>query len=208
MPAPRSRCGVLLAGGASARFGGTPKGLEPCGAQRLADFALHALDATCERVVIASNALEAGAWFPGHDVIGDIRPGLGALSALGTALRAANGDVVVVCAWDMPFVSPALLESLAQAVESGAPCCVPVHPDGRLEPLCAAYAPACETVALSLLDAGERAAHALAQRVGGARWPIAPRSPGSDVPDQFFNVNTASDLAYAATWFTSHPISR
>ncbi len=171
----------------------------------MADYPLRALHTVCDDVVIAANAADAADWFPAHRVVRDIVPGVGALSALQTAMVAGGGRTVVVCAWDMPFVTAEVLEALVIEVESGAECCVPVHPDGRLEPLCAAYAAGCADTATWLLDAGERAAHALADAVGGARWPIASKGSDHDGQRTFFNVNTPADLARAAEWIEFLP---
>ena len=193
-------CGVLLAGGRGTRFGGAAKGLLPFGAGRLADGALHALSACCSDVVIAANDAQAETWFPGLRIARDDGPALGALGALATALRAGNGRSVVVCAWDMPFVTAALLEALAQVVEEGATCCVPVHADGRAEPLCAAYGPTCSSLVIALLERGERAGHALLQFAGGVAWPIAEAPASLVSPHTFVNVNTPDELSQAAAW--------
>ena len=194
------RCGVLLAGGASTRFGGAAKGLIPLGDSRVADGPLRALATVCGNVMIAANDPAAESWFPGRSVIRDRVAGLGALGALETALLASTGHSVVVCAWDMPFVSAAVLSKLAEVVDAGATCCVPMHADGQLEPLCAAYATRCGRVASELLASGERAAHALIDAVGGSTWPIDGTLSAADAERTFFNVNTHADLLRAASW--------
>ena len=198
--APQPRCGVLLAGGAGTRFGGAAKGLIQLGTERVADGPLRALAAVCGDVVIAANDPAAASWFPARRVVRDRVAGLGALGALETALRAAGGRIVVVCAWDMPFVTAAILAQLAAVVEAGASCCVPMHIDGQLEPLCAAYAASCAPVASELLDYGERAAHALIDAVAGSHWSIATTLSPDDAARTFFNVNTPDDLRRAASW--------
>lgn len=201
MTAPPSRCGVLLAGGANTRFGGAPKGLASLGGARVADHVLRALRSVCAEIVIAANDPAACVWFPEFRVIGDAEPGRGALGALETALRAAPGCTVIVCAWDMPFVSASVLDALATAVEAGAACCVPQHPDGRLEPLCAAYNSADASTATMLLADGARAAHDLVTALGGARWAIPASTPEREFSRMFHNVNTPADLALAVEWF-------
>ena len=190
------RRGVLLAGGASRRFGGRPKGLEPLGPRRIADYPLRALEACCDSVVIASGTNDAAEWFPGVPVIADVTPGCGALGALQTALHAAGGGTAVVCAWDMPFVTAEVLEALVTAVEEGATCCVPRHANGLLEPLCGAYGPDCADVATMLLASGERTAHALFDDLRRHAWPTCGL-PFDDAAHLFFNVNTAEDLRWA-----------
>lgn len=190
------RRGVLIAGGASRRFGGRPKGLEPLGPRRIADYPLRALEACCDSVVIASGTNDASGWFPGVPVTADVTPGCGALGALQTALHAAGGGIAVVCAWDMPCVTAEVLEALVTAVEEGATCCVPLHANGRLEPLCGAYGPVCADVADMLLASGERAAHALFDDMRRRGWPTCGL-PFDDASHLFFNVNTAEDLRAA-----------
>lgn len=203
MSTPRQRRrGVLLAGGSGTRFGGQAKGLLRFGGGRLADAALGALRATCDDVVIAANDTAADQWFPGHHVVRDALAGRGALGALETALLAGEGALIVVCAWDMPFVNREVLDRLAATVERGATCCVPVHADGRCESLCAAYAPSCAAVATALLAGGERAAHALADAVGGAKWQIAAMLSPAAASRTFFNVNTPDDLQLAESWLS------
>jgi molybdenum cofactor guanylyltransferase len=188
------RRGVLLAGGASARFGGQPKGLLPFGTGRLADAALAALCAVCDDVVICANDAAAEAWFRPHAVVRDAVTGRGALGALEAALLAGGGALVTVCAWDMPFITPDVLSALTDVVDGGAACCVPEHADGRLEPLCAAYSASCVSTASALLAAGERAAQALLHAAGGETWQIAGALQSALAPHTFLNVNTPDDL--------------
>lgn len=205
MPPRQPRCGVLLAGGTGSRFGGAAKGLMPLGAARVADGPLQALAAVCDEVVIAANDPEADAWFPGHRVVRDRVAHIGALSALSTAFDAGGGHNVVVCAWDMPFVTARVLDQLALAVEAGATCCVPSHIDGSLEPLCAAYSAVCAPVARELIASGERAAHVMLERVGGTRWETERWLSPADARRTFHNVNTKDDLRVAESWLLPPP---
>lgn len=200
MSHPRRRSGVLLAGGGSTRFGGVPKGLAVLGDRRLADWPLQLLDATCDEVLVAANDPAAETWFPSHRIVRDAEPGRGALGALETALRSAAHDTVLVCAWDMPFVTTAIVNSLAQLVEHGASCGVPMHADGALEPLCAAYHRRCSAVVTELLAAGERAAHALMTAAAGTPWVVAQHLGAHEAQRSFSNVNTAEDLRDATRW--------
>ena len=201
------RRGVLLAGGAASRFGGLAKGLLPLGGGRLADAALAALRASCDDVVIAANDHTAEFWFREHPVVRDSEAGRGALGALETALLAGDGATVVVCAWDMPFVTADILDRLAQVVEDGASCCVPVHADASSEPLCAAYAPSCAAIATALLARGERSAQALWREVAGVEWSVDAMLTPERAARAFFNVNTPDDLRLAESWHSPQPPS-
>lgn len=154
---------MLLAGGVSRRFGGAPKGLAKVEGRRIADRALEALAGATDGRLIVANDPEAPDWFPGERVVRDIRPGLGPLGGLATALETAKGAAVLVVAWDMPFVTPALLRALREAGERNGTHVVPMPYGGELSPLCAYYRPSALDICRALLDAGERRAKALAE---------------------------------------------
>lgn len=158
----RSCVGVLLAGGAARRFGGQPKGLARLDGIRIADRVLAALRATSTAQLVIANDPAARQWFAGERVTADQSPGLGPLGGLATALHAANPSPILVVAWDMPFVTAALLGELRRRGEAGARAVVPVHGTARwAEPLCAWYAPSVLSTCRALLEAGVRRAGAL-----------------------------------------------
>jgi molybdenum cofactor guanylyltransferase len=164
------RCvGALMAGGTAQRFHGVPKGLALVGGLRIADRARAALRSASDRQIVVANDARAPSWFPGALVVPDAEPGLGPLAGLHTALTAASGDAVLVVAWDMPFVTDALLRALRTIGESGASAVVPVSgPSSLPEPLCAYYAPEALDTCVRLLAAGERRAAALFEALPGA----------------------------------------
>lgn len=158
----RSCVGVLLAGGAARRFGGRPKGLARLDGVRIADRALSALRGASSTQLVIANDPAAVGWFPGELVVADETPGLGPLGGLATALHAAGGSPILAVAWDMPFVTAALLSELRRRGEAGARAVVPVHGgEGWAEPLCAWYAPGVLSTCRALLAAGARRAGAL-----------------------------------------------
>lgn len=193
-----TRCtGVLLAGGAARRFRGMPKGLAIVNGVRIADRALAALRGATDRQIVVANDPRAARWFPGLPIVADTEAGLGPLHGLRTALVAAGGDPVLVVAWDMPFVTTALLERLCAAGSEGAPAVVPVSgTPPRAEPLCAYYAPPALAICEALLARGERRAAALFESVPGARTLSGPAlSALGDVARLLLSVDTMDDLA-------------
>lgn len=132
------------------------------GGRRIADHVLSALRAVTTTQLIVANDSAAPRWFAGARIIADETPGLGPLAGIATALHAAGGAAVLVVAWDMPFVTPALLGELRARGERGASAVVPVHGESaRVEPLCAWYGGESLAPCRKLLDAGERRAVAL-----------------------------------------------
>src|SRR3954469_18645456 len=100
--------GAIIAGGPATRFGGTAKGLERVGGQRIIDRVATALSSAADALMIVANDPEAKDWIPGVPVGCDILEVRSSLTGIHAALTAARTDIIVV-AWDMPFVSADLL---------------------------------------------------------------------------------------------------
>jgi molybdopterin-guanine dinucleotide biosynthesis protein A len=189
--------GAILAGGGATRFGGKPKGLETVGGMRILDRVASALEqALNEPALLVANAPDAGGWRPDLRTVPDVRPGLGSLGGIYTAVIESPAPVVCV-AWDMPFVSEALIRMLAQGLEQ-ADAVLP-QSDGRrgVEPLCAAYGPACRAAIADSLTAGDLRAIGFHDRVRVSILPLDQIRRLADPEQLFFNVNTADDLARA-----------
>jgi molybdopterin-guanine dinucleotide biosynthesis protein A len=188
--------GVILAGGASSRYGGLPKGLERIGGKRIVDRVADALRPACDDLLLIANDPAATAWLPGVRHVRDARPGQGSLGGIHAALTHAGTSVLVV-AWDMPFVSAALLQRL-RAVGQGADVVVPESDSRRgLEPLCAWYAPACLAAIERALDAGDRRVVGFFDDVRVARLPAAQVATFGAPEWLFMNVNTPDELVRA-----------
>ncbi|MFL5619442.1 MAG: molybdenum cofactor guanylyltransferase [Gemmatimonadaceae bacterium] len=192
-----SRCvGVLLAGGAARRFRGMPKGLALVDGLRIADRALAALRGATERQIVVANDPRAARWFPGLQTVPDAEEGFGPLHGLRTALASAEGAPVLVVAWDMPFVTAALMSALRAEGERGAAAVVPVAGNPpRAEPLCAYYAAGALAACDVLIARGERRAAALYETLSGATT-VRERDLEElgDPARLLFSVDTLDDL--------------
>lgn len=201
--------GVILAGGAASRFGGAPKGLERVDGRRIVDRVASALREVADELLLVANAPDAAQWLPGVRTAADVRPGLGALGGLHAALALAHTDVLLV-AWDMPFVSAALLGELRRIGEGGAdeshhalafvesPDVVIPESDGSrrgVEPLCAWYARRCLPAVEATLDAGDLRVIGFHEQVRVQRLPVARVRDFGDPARLFSNVNTREELA-------------
>lgn len=195
---PRALQGAILAGGAASRFGGRPKGLEVVGGERIVDRLAGVLtEALGEPPVLIANDPDAARWNTGLRIAPDALPGCGALGGIHAAVVEAPAPVVAV-AWDMPFVNVALVRLLADALARGADAVLPAS-DGRrgMEPLCAAYGPACEPAIRRALERGDRRAIAFHDDVSVAILPLDQVTRAGAPEWLFFNINTAEDLAQA-----------
>lgn len=191
--------GVLLAGGGATRFGGAPKGLERVGGRRIIDRVAHVLRAVTDDLLLVANSGDADRWLPGVRTVRDVRVGAGALGGLHTALTHAEQDILLV-AWDMPFVSAALLGELRRIGESEDWDAVLPESDGSrrgVEPLCAWYAASCRSAVERTLDAGDLRVVGFHAQVRVARLPLDRVLAFGDPSRLFANVNTRDDLVAA-----------
>jgi molybdenum cofactor guanylyltransferase len=104
--ASRALTGILLAGGASTRFG-SPKELAEYDGETLADRAWRLLGDACDqRLAVGPNGL------------GD--PGTGPVAAIAAGLTEATHEVAVVIPVDMPLLTVDALHALADACRDAA----------------------------------------------------------------------------------------
>ncbi len=194
---PLPPLGVILAGGASRRFG-TPKALARVGGQRIVDRVLGALAEAVPEVVVSANE----PWLYEDldlDVIPDRHPGIGPLAGLQAALhhavdRAWPGALVVAC--DLPYVTTELLRLLVRRASVSTADVIVPESTGRygFEPLCAYYSVECIPAVEAMIQEGENRVHRLLSRVRADPVPLADVREVGDPQLLFHNVNTVSDL--------------
>jgi molybdopterin-guanine dinucleotide biosynthesis protein A len=200
--------GAILAGGGATRFGGRPKGLEVVGGERILDRLARVMtNALGEPPLLVANAPDAASWRPDLRTVSDSRPGSGSLGGIYTAVLNAPAPVVCV-AWDMPFVSEPLLQALAEGLTSYD--AVLPESGGRrgVEPLCAAYGPACARAIASSLDQGDLRAIGFHRRIRVGTLSPDRVATLADPELVFFNVNTADDLTRADQLWRQRALSR
>jgi molybdopterin-guanine dinucleotide biosynthesis protein A len=186
----RSRpIGAIMAGGAGLRIGGQKATVELDG-KPLICYPLEAVAQVVSRVAILAKAgtklpsvSGVAVWIepesPRHPVVG-----------ITQALALAGGRPVLVCAGDLPFVTPELIRRLVRTNPGSSPAVVACA-EGRMQPLLGCYQPR----ALDLLAAAARAASGrLMEIVAG----IDPVLLEVDDPEELFDVDTPDDLLQAA----------
>lgn len=192
--------GVVLAGGASRRYG-TPKALARLGGSRLVDRVRAALERVVPQPVAIANdpALAAEIGLPFRP---DLLPGGGAMAGVHAALawaaeRGRPGALVLAC--DMPFVAPALLARLLdEALGAGALAVAPESAGRRgVEPLCAWYATALLPTLEERLRRDARSLRGLWADLPLRRIPAAEVAAYGDPELLFLNVNTPAERARA-----------
>lgn len=179
--------GVVLAGGASSRFGGKPKGLIPLAGRAMALRAADLLLQFCSRVVIEAppNA--------GYEVLGlplvhaaAEHNGKGPLAGLAAGL-AAGGPRIAFAPCDMPLLTPEIFKAMIEA-------CGPVSgvyaaTSKGVEPLVAILNAGMRPALLEALESDNLPrTHVVLDAAGARQMDFADPAP-------FENVNTPEDLA-------------
>lgn len=191
---------IVLAGGASLRFGRDKALLEIEGQPMIARVISRASHVTDE-VIVTVNSPERAAVLcralgsEAHiipDVLHDGGPLVGAM----TGLQEARGELAIVLAADLPLVSASILEALLQLCSAEAEAVVPRWPNGFIEPLHAVYRtePCAEAARAAIKEGGRRMASMLV-RLKHVVWEPTESLRGLD-PGllTFLNINTREDL--------------
>jgi molybdopterin-guanine dinucleotide biosynthesis protein A len=181
--------GAILAGGPGLRIGGDKATVELHG-KPLIDYPVEAVRPVVGRVAVLAKTgtrlprlSGVAVWIepevPRHPLVG-----------ITQALALAGGRSVLVCACDMPFVSPELIRRLIKADPGRAPAVVACA-RGAMHPLLGCYQPR----ALDVLSAAAREGTApLVETIAA----IDPVQLEVNEPEELFDVDTPDDLLQAA----------
>lgn len=185
---------VIQAGGESSRMG-RDKALVPLAGRPMIEHILTRVTGLGDETLITTNNPDALEYL-GIPLATDEEPGAGALPGLRTALRAAQGDNVLILACDMPFVNRLLLEYQLTLVPK-ADVIVPEW-RGNYQTMHAVYARKKVLRAVEqVLEEGERRMISFYPHV--KVYSVSPEEVAEYDPKgrSFFNVNTPEDLADA-----------
>ncbi|MEX1163992.1 MAG: formate dehydrogenase accessory sulfurtransferase FdhD [Nitriliruptor sp.] len=160
--------GLVLAGGASRRFG-SDKRVALLEGVPLLRRAIDAVAAVSDEVIVSTapdRPLPAGVDLPAGVRIVTDEPGhAGPLAGLIAGLTAASHEVVVVLGGDHAWARPVVLRALRDAVTVGGVDAAVLEVDGRQQPLAAAYRRHVASVARQRLEAGDLRAVALLEHL-------------------------------------------
>ena len=136
------RTGIILSGGKSSRLG-QDKGLVELEGRPLVSWVIDILSGVVDEIVVVVGSEETIPWYweviPNDvRVVSDCYSEDSPLIGLITGLREARGDYAVVCACDMPFIDPVILELLF-CVSYGLNGALLQKPNGWIEPLPSVY---------------------------------------------------------------------
>jgi molybdenum cofactor guanylyltransferase len=187
---------VVQAGGQSQRMGEN-KALKLFLGRPLIERVLSRLQPIADELILTTNEPEMYELIEARK-IADLRPGLGPLGGLHTALSAARFETVAVVACDMPFANPSLLVAAANILErEHADVAIAESPEG-FEPMHAVYRRlTCLPAIEAAIDSGKRRAISWFPAVSIRR--LTPDELRQYDPEgiAFWNVNTPEEFARA-----------
>ena len=186
----RPLTGIILAGGESSRMG-SDKGWMTFRGKPLVWHALDLLVPICDDILVSAN--DARYETLGFPVVKDEVTGAGPLGGLCASLKrsSSHGNLVVPC--DTPFLTRELIDYLLSTVR-GQQAVIPVHPDGRAEPLCGYYSKEILPLMEKNLQAGKYKLIDILREADAFFLKLDETLPFYH-PRLFTNLNTPGDLA-------------
>jgi molybdopterin-guanine dinucleotide biosynthesis protein A len=176
--------GIILVGGESRRFG-SPK----------AKIVLEDETILERSIAIMSQVIGAQPIVVGGLAHPDTRPNVGPLGGLETAFSLSRADSLLVVACDMPGLSVALLQLLANHPSQSTVVLPRVR--GRAHPLCARWQRGAAGAICDALDQGRHAVMELLSRLDVTYVEEAElRAHQIDAQHTLFNINRPDDLAH------------
>jgi len=182
--------GVILAGGMGRRMGGEDKGLITLGSHPMVEYALRAMDAQVDSLVISVNRNQELYARYGHPVLADdVGEYFGPLAGMAAALQAAPKGWLITVPCDSPLICGDYVTRMRDAQEqSGAEVAV-ARDSERVQPVFALLSTDLQGSLLRFLATGERKID---------RWYAMHRCTEVDFSDReemFLNVNRPEDRA-------------
>jgi molybdenum cofactor guanylyltransferase len=202
------KCAIVLAGGASRRFG-SDKLVADLDGEPLLAATLERVARVVDRIIVAGTGLPRDAASGGSIVlIADPRPAAGPLVALDHVLRAARldpDDSAIVVGGDMPRLVPAVLRLMLDVLDEDhdTPAVILDADDGgpkgdraprrAVLPL-AVRVGAARLASAAAVGSGEHSLQALVDRLGVTTLPAARWQPLDPDARTLLDVDTRSDL--------------
>jgi molybdopterin-guanine dinucleotide biosynthesis protein A len=185
--------GFVLAGGKSTRMGRDKAALSLHG-RTLLETALAAARAVAGEVSILG---PAELYSPYGPTIADIFPGCGPLGGIHAALSSTKTQFNLVIAVDTPFLSPGLLQYIAERARASGAMVTSPEIDAYPQPLCAVYSRGFLPIAERALREGNYKITPLFPSEATVLISQAELAGFAFTAEMFENLNTPEDLERA-----------
>ncbi len=188
------RSAIVLVGGEARRVNGMEKYFfrfeGKTFIERLVDSLHPAVD---EIVLVARNAEQCGrfAGLEGVRCVSDIKKGIGPIGGIHAGVLASHGDLLFVCACDMPCISTRVVEELFDAL-GDYDAVIPSWDREMLEPLHAVYRK--EALLHYLEDHDSLSLRDMVKSLRSRLFPVDRLRPADPDLITFTNINKLEDL--------------
>lgn len=172
---------------------GTDKGLVLLNEKPLYSYALSALEHCCSEILIAGSSGKL--YNTSYQVVTDVYAEHGPGAGIHAALQAATNQICIVLSVDLPFVDGDFLNHMLNSFGDSM-ALAPVHPDGKVEPLCAVYHKSCIAAFEKALALGQNKMLDILNDLNYKQLYIVDQKNFLDYKT-FTNINTPKDLAQA-----------
>ena len=197
--------GIILAGGASRRFG-ADKCAALLGGKPLLEWVIERARPQVGLLLLNANSEIRCA--PEIERLSDHSPGEGPLAGILPALKKAevcNFTHVVSFACDTPFFPSDIVEHLSQTLHKSSADYAVARCEGTIHRIFALWPVSCRTTLEAAFAAGARSMQSVENRLTPTWAEFAPQ--GGPTGDPFFNINTPADLLVARRWLNEQAMS-
>lgn len=190
-------CAAILSGGLSTRMDGRNKAFLQVGGHTILNRLLAALQPCFEEILLVTRQPELYAETPVR-VVTDLYEDRSSLTGIHAALVQSRSEFAFVVPCDTPFLQPAIIKMLLDAVAPEWDVVVPLL-EGYYEPLCAVYSKRTIPMIAAQLDSGNYRIFDFFDQVN-VKTLSAEHIKAAD-PDRlsFLNVNTTAALRACQT---------
>lgn len=191
-PQKTSCCAVILSGGLNSRMAGQNKAFLEVGGHSILNRLMSRLKPVFDEILLVTREPQDYAQIP-VKVVEDLYEDRSSLTGIHAGLVHARADFAFVVPCDTPFLQPAVIWLLLNALEPELDVVVPLV-EGHYEPLCAIYSKRCLPAIEAQLECGDYKIFNFFDRV---EMKILTTDQVKSVDPEllsFFNVNTPSAL--------------
>jgi molybdopterin-guanine dinucleotide biosynthesis protein A len=181
--------GIVLAGGRSSRMG-EDKSLMKLNGKSLVGYSIDTLKPLCNKVIISSN--NPGYDFTGCEVWPDQLPYQAPIVGIYSCLKRSETDINIILSCDMPLMSTSMVGFLL-AKSADFDITVPVHENGKMEPLCGIFKKSSLGILKEFIDKRNFRLNECI-RFASHRLVAVDSQIACYSPNLFLNINTPADF--------------
>ena len=184
--------GVILAGGASYRFGGITKSNVIVGGKTIISRIIEVIEDLFREIIIVTNKPQEFLNYSRFTIVSDLYPKAGPAGGIHAAIRSSSHDAVFVFAGDMPFLDKNLIISQIAAFEKDKHDIFVPRTGSFIEPLHAIYRKSVlERIETFITEKHNRSLKDLILEADAGFFLLPDNT---EIKKAFTNINSPSDL--------------